>query len=178
MTIPWDEIRGLQSFTIQQSKTMIFYCDGACESVNPGGFGTAAWCVDGAPEHGVLRLGRFWKMENGSKIMMSNNIAEYMAVEGALLHADKTKKLRTLLDHNKDVIVRTDSMLVVKQLLGEWRCNAPYLDELRRRCLGLIASLRADGSVVTFEWVPREQNARADALSRSIYEDPGDVDGY
>lgn len=60
-----------------------------------------------------------------------------------------------------DIEVRSDSQLVVKQLLGEFRGHDPVLFEAHRQLLALMA--RQCGRV-TPRWVPRAHNRCADLL--------------
>jgi ribonuclease HI len=48
----------------------------------------------------------------------------------------------------------------VEQISGRWKIKHPDMQDLARRARELIGSHR-----VTFEWVPREDNARADAAA-------------
>ncbi|MFA5077778.1 MAG: ribonuclease HI family protein [Candidatus Micrarchaeia archaeon] len=83
----------------------------------------------------------------------TNNIAEYTAVLRAL---ELVKELG-----EAEVEIRSDSLLLVKQLKGEYKLRAPHLRELKRRILEAAEGLKLD-----FKWVPREQNSAADALSK------------
>ena len=56
--------------------------------------------------------------------------------------------------------VRGDSKLVVSQLSKQWKINLPHLRELAQEAWRI-----ADGMSVTYEWIPRERNKRADKLS-------------
>jgi ribonuclease HI len=129
------------------------YCDGLCEPKNPGGYGCSAFVVfrDGEQIH--QRYGCV-----GSGPEMTNNVAEYRAVRGAL---------KWLAGNRGDgsVQVMTDSKLVVEQVNGRWECNSdklrPYRDDCRRLLRGM--------ENVMLLWVPRERNEVADALTRVAY---------
>jgi probable phosphoglycerate mutase len=58
------------------------------------------------------------------------------------------------------VHVRLDSQLLVEQMSGRWKIKHPDLQHLARQVRELIGHRH-----VTFEWVPRADNARADALA-------------
>lgn len=58
--------------------------------------------------------------------------------------------------------VRGDSTLVIRQARSEYRVKAPALKPLHAEAMRLAGEFEH----VTFEWVPREQNTRADALGR------------
>jgi ribonuclease HI len=83
----------------------------------------------------------------------TNNVAEYTALAKALdfaLH----KKIRS-------VEIRSDSQLLVRQILGEYKVKSENLENLFRQCCDLLQR---------FQWyeikhVPRELNKRADKLA-------------
>jgi ribonuclease H / adenosylcobalamin/alpha-ribazole phosphatase len=58
--------------------------------------------------------------------------------------------------------VRGDSMLVIRQAGGDYRVKAPALKPLHAEAMRLAAEFEH----VAFEWVPREENTRADELGR------------
>ena len=83
----------------------------------------------------------------------TNNEAEYYALLKALaLIAEKASKNT----HYKtdEVLVRSDSQLIVNQVNGVWRVEDERLAELSSQARELIESL---GSI-QLEWVPREEN--------------------
>lgn len=83
----------------------------------------------------------------------TNNVAEYNGLLAALTWA---------VDHGKrDVHVRADSELLVKQMRGEYKIKHPGLQPLAARARLLMMEL----GKVTFEHVRREQNKEADRLS-------------
>jgi len=60
------------------------------------------------------------------------------------------------------VTVYSDSQLMCRQFSGAYACNAPHLQPLLQRLR--VAATRFQR--LTFVWIPRERNTRADALSR------------
>jgi len=71
------------------------------------------------------------------------------------------------------MVVRSDSKMLVNQMSGEWkvtkkafrnRDESSYVDKYleAKELAGKFADL-------TFKWIPREQNAEADELSRIAY---------
>lgn len=137
---------------------IVAYCDGACEPRNPGGWGVGGWVIryDGEILHrGAADLGQYPEM--------TNNIAEYGAVRGAL------QQLLEMDFKPMPVVVRTDSQLIVRQLERKWGASTAHLITLRDECLALAKKLEARGCQVTYEWIPREQNKEADGMSRSLY---------
>ena len=83
----------------------------------------------------------------------SNNVAEYRGlIEGI--------ELAKILAPDAPIHVRMDSKLVVEQMSGRWKIKHPDMQQLARHAREAIGD-----SVVTFEWVPREENSRADAAA-------------
>ena len=139
------------------------YFDGAAEP-NPG-LASWGWCV-------VSESGKV--LAEGSGVVeqrpTTNNVAEYYALGWGLRHlAEDRQTRRSLLwvEAGQKLLIRGDSKLVIEQLTGGWACNKDYLQRLRKRCLDLLQELGCEWSA---EWIPREQNARADALSVAAWE--------
>lgn len=126
---------------------LIIHTDGGSRG-NPGP--AALGVVIGSKEYGAY-LGT-----------TTNNVAEYQAVIFAL------KKARQLLGKEKlketEVIVKLDSELVANQLNGHYKVLEPELQPLFME----IWNLRFDFPNLTFQYVPREENTRADALVNQI----------
>jgi ribonuclease HI len=119
------------------------YFDGASRG-NPGKAGAGALLIN---EEGkvVWEASRFL----GDK---TNNEAEYMALI-MLLKAAK--------DHGVSSLrVFGDSKLVVSQISRQWKINLPHLRLLAREAWDL-----AEGMDISYNWIPREENKRADMLS-------------
>jgi ribonuclease H / adenosylcobalamin/alpha-ribazole phosphatase len=83
----------------------------------------------------------------------TNNFAEYQAVIAALGWLQENQV-------REPITINMDSKLVVEQLSGRWQIKHPDLRPLAKQALEL-----ASGLDVRFNWVPREQNALADALA-------------
>ncbi len=85
---------------------------------------------------------------------VTNNVAEYEALlEG----------LRSALELGiTEISVRSDSELVVKQLLGEYRVKHPNMKKLYDKVNGLLERF----SAWKITHIPREQNKVADKLSK------------
>jgi ribonuclease HI len=119
-------------------------CDGAARG-NPGPAGAGAVVVaeDGAVLAEVAEgLGE-----------TTNNVAEYTAVIRGLEEAQRLGA--------REVLLRSDSQLLINQLTGRYRVKAPHLQPLHRQVRDLIGSFDR----VDLEHVPRERNAAADALA-------------
>ena len=100
---------------------------------------------------------------------VSNNVAEYTGViKGmeSLLASGYCKKLE----------VKGDSQLAIRQLLGLYAVRAPRLMPLHSRVLELAKGFKS----VSYEWIPRDLNEAADALSRKALEEflSKNLEGY
>jgi ribonuclease HI len=92
----------------------------------------------------------------------TNNIAEYKAVIFAL---KKTKHLLGKLKlKNTEVIVNIDSQLVVNQLNGEYKVSEKELQLLFME----IWNLKFNFPYLRFNYIPREENKRADHLVNQV----------
>lgn len=122
--------------------------------------GPGAWGVVACWHDTVLEQYAGWSPD------MTNNEAEYHGLIAALRTASKYAP--------QHVTVRGDSQLVIRQTLGEWKCRKAHLKPLCTEAQLLLAGLRR-GSTVVLEWIPREQNTDADALSTTALHRGGSV---
>jgi ribonuclease HI len=117
---------------------------------------------------GPAGAGAVVKDETGARVVevseflghATNNVAEYTAVLRAL------EGLAALLGdaaRHAEVDVRLDSMLVVKQMTGEWKLKNAGLKPLNAR----VAELAQSFGKVSFAHVYREDNKEADALANA-----------
>ena len=83
----------------------------------------------------------------------TNNVAEYHALYNGL---DAAQQLGAT-----DISVRMDSKLVVEQMSGRWKIKHPDMRELAIKCQKILRTFQS----AEFTWVPRRQNAAADALA-------------
>jgi probable phosphoglycerate mutase len=113
---------------------------------NPGPAGYGAVVLD--PATGTVLAER-----SDSIGVQTNNVAEYRGLIAGLTAADELGATQ--------VAVRMDSKLVVEQMSGHWQVKHPSLRPLARQAAELCAGF----DTVSFEWVPREQNTRADRLA-------------
>ncbi len=128
----------------------VLYCDGASRG-NPGpaAIGYVLYEPTGAV---AAELG-------GAIGETTNNVAEYQALIAGLEAALRLDVAA--------LTVRLDSMLLVKQITGEYRVKAAHLKPLRREAGALLE--RFDDAVV--EHVRREKNAVADALANEALDE-------
>jgi probable phosphoglycerate mutase len=69
------------------------------------------------------------------------------------------------LDPGASVRVKMDSKLVVEQMSGRWKIKHEDMRRLALEARDLCAEISDAGGSVDFEWIPREKNKDADALS-------------
>ena len=120
-------------------------------------------CTDGAARGnpGPAAIGATLKDEKGNLIAgissrigrTTNNQAEYRAVITAL---ERALKLGA-----KNVELRADSELVIKQINGKYRVKNAALRPLYLQVVKLVGSLDSFKA----SYIPRERNAEADALA-------------
>lgn len=124
--------------------SLVAYIDGGARG-NPGpaGYGVRLETPDGAV------VDEF----HGSLGVATNNVAEYHGLLAALRRAAE--------GGHRELIVRSDSELLVKQMRGEYRVKHPGLRPLYEQARGLVRRIGR----VTFEHVPRARNAEADRLA-------------
>ena len=127
----------------KKDKLVVYIDGGARGNPGPAGYGVRIEGLDGSlvqELHGALGI-------------TTNNVAEYNGLLAAL---------RWAVDHGvRDLRIKSDSELLVKQMLGEYRVKHPGLQPLAAQARLLLMQLGR----VTFEHVRREQNAEADRLS-------------
>lgn len=121
------------------------FCDGGSRG-NPGVAGSGSVLYD---ESGATLAEIAYVV--GSKA--SNNVAEY---HGLLRGLEAAKDLgATAVD------VNMDSKLVVEQMSGRWKIKHPGMQELALEARQLASGF----DEVTYTWVPRAKNKKADELS-------------
>ncbi len=85
----------------------------------------------------------------------TNNVAEYTAVIRGL---ERARELGA-----SQVLVRSDSRLIVEQLSGRFKVKNPTLQRLHTQARSLAAGFDR----IRFEHVPRERNTDADRLANA-----------
>ena len=136
----------------RMSGTITVYTDGAARG-NPGESASGFMIYDSS---GKLRKSS--AVYNGSK---TNNYAEYMAVIEAL----EWCKAHLKAPNDSDIMLFSDSQLVVRQLNGDYKVKAGSLAALHKRALALAKSFNS----VTFSNLPRE-NANIGKVDRMLNE--------
>jgi probable phosphoglycerate mutase len=130
------------------TRRLIVEADGGSRG-NPGPAGYGALVRD-------ARTGKVLAERAASVGRATNNVAEYGGLVAGLQAALD-------LDPSADVEVRMDSKLVVEQMSGRWKIKHPDMQQLALQAQKIARQL---GSV-RYTWVPRAQNAAADALANS-----------
>lgn len=147
------------------NNTLMLFVDGLCEPTNPNGYACWAWLAR-SPKGNRLREA-YGCIGHGTG--MTNNFAEYRAVTEALTYT--LTRAAMLYERGMGVTVYGDSQLIIRQITGEYATRQPHLIKLRDEVLALVHQLASAGIPVEFIWIPREQNAEADALTRQAYQE-------
>lgn len=121
---------------------LVAYVDGGSHgSPGPSGIGVV---IEGAGQK-KLRISKWIGCQD-------NNVAEYVALLEALQHAVQVKA--------RGLRVYTDSLLVVRQMTGEYACRSWRLATLNFTCRKLARSLR-----FSISHIPRDRNREANSLA-------------
>ncbi|HEY3226433.1 MAG TPA: ribonuclease HI [Planctomycetota bacterium] len=140
--------------------TLTIHFDGLCLPKNPGGVATFGFVA----KRGAKTVHEGYGLAAPPYTPeATNNVAEYTgvlkALEWALAQGFEKEKM----------VVRGDSELVIRQLKGEYKVKSPSIAHLFKR----VRELAGRFPSITFEWIPREQNKEADALTNRAYAEFG-----
>lgn len=142
--------------TVVQPLPVRVHFDGACDPARGGGLATYGFTIEGAElDHEEFGLA----VPPGSE-RATNNVAEYVAAIRALEYLVSR-------GYRGSALVLGDSQLVVRQMAGEYEVRAEHLRPYHEH-LGALAARIGE---VRFDWVPREENTRADELSKRAIEE-------
>lgn len=136
------------------TRSLIIEADGGSRG-NPGTAGSGAVVIDAATETVIREIARFVGIA-------TNNVAEYIALVAGLEAALD-------IDPSAEILVRMDSKLVIEQMSGRWKIKHPDMIQLGKQVQDLVR-----GKDITWQWIPREQNFRADALANKAMDDLSD----
>lgn len=123
---------------------LIVACDGAARG-NPGPAGVGAFLTDALGD--VVA-----EIAEGIGVA-TNNVAEYKA---AIRGLERARELGAT-----DVLLRSDSRLLVEQLSGRFKVKNPTLQRLHAQVRELASAFER----IRYEHVPRERNTDADRLA-------------
>lgn len=127
------------------TQLVIIEADGGSRG-NPGPAGSGAVLIASDTGSVIAEIAMFIGVA-------TNNVAEYRAVLTAIEVANELVPEAALL-------VRMDSKLVVEQMSGRWKVKNEGMQDLFKAMQAAIGSRK-----ISFEWIPREQNGKADALA-------------
>ena len=127
------------------SRQLLIEADGGSRG-NPGPSGSGAVVIDSQTGELLAEISKFIGLA-------TNNVAEYNALIAGLEECYQ-------IDPEAEVLVRMDSKLVIEQMAGGWKIKHPDMQALAIEAHRIIS-----GRSVTWQWIPREQNSRADALA-------------
>ena len=131
--------------TVTKSKEIIFFIDGASQG-NPGHSGIGIVAVD--------TRGKFIKEISEYIGEATNNVAEYTALNFALAEA--------LILNSKNISIKSDSELLVKQLNGEYKVKSNNIKSLYLQAKHLIEGFNN----VKVSYIQRTKNKEADRLAK------------
>ena len=134
---------------------LIIEADGGSRG-NPGIAGSGACVIDADTGEVILEISKFIGVA-------TNNVAEYLALVAGLEGAYS-------LNAEARILVRMDSKLVIEQMAGRWKIKHPDMQQLGARVQTIVA-----GKAVRWQWIPREENSRADALANKAMDEQGDA---
>jgi ribonuclease HI len=126
-------------------RLLIVEADGGSRG-NPGIAAGGSVVIDAATGEVLAELGVYVGIA-------TNNVAEYRGMIAGVTRA-------LAIDPNAELRIRLDSKLVVEQMSGRWKIKHPDMADLAAEARRLLT-----GTPVGFEWIPREENARADRLA-------------
>ena len=86
----------------------------------------------------------------------SNNVAEYEGLIAGLKAANE-------IDPAATILVKMDSKLVVEQMSGRWKVKHPNRQKLAKQ-----AFATHDPKLVSYQWIPREENSHADSILNDV----------
>ncbi|MFM1846283.1 MAG: hypothetical protein RIS19_756 [Actinomycetota bacterium] len=127
------------------TQIVVIEADGGSRG-NPGPAGSGAVLIDQATGAVLAEIAMFIGVA-------TNNVAEYRAVLAAVDVANEIAP-------DAELLVRMDSKLVVEQMSGRWKVKNEGMQDLFQAMVKSIGSRK-----ISFEWIPREQNRKADALA-------------
>jgi probable phosphoglycerate mutase len=86
----------------------------------------------------------------------SNNVAEYQGLIAGLKAVNE-------IDPKATILVKMDSKLVIEQMSGRWKVKHPNMKELAKQ-----AFATHDPKLVSYQWIPREENSHADSILNDV----------
>lgn len=140
---------------MRKPQNLIIEADGGSRG-NPGLAGSGACVIDADTGEVILEVSKFIGIA-------TNNVAEYIALVSGLEGAYG-------LNPEARILVRMDSKLVIEQMAGRWKIKHPDMQQLGAQVQRIVS-----GKQVRWQWIPREENSRADALANKAMDEQGDA---
>jgi ribonuclease HI len=137
----------------KDEKTVDVWIDGSCEPINPNGTACGAYVIK-VNDTLVEKTGKVI----GSGEGMTNNVAEFQALIFAL------QKLKQLNLSREYIKIKSDSELLVGAINRKCQIKDHKLQPLFRTAKDLLRGIHYQ-----IEWIPREKNEEADALTHAAY---------
>ncbi|HEY4224653.1 MAG TPA: reverse transcriptase-like protein [Pseudolysinimonas sp.] len=128
-----------------EARELIVEADGGSRG-NPGVAAGGSVVIDPVTGEVLAELGVYVGIT-------TNNVAEYNGMMAGVRRALE-------IDPQAVLHVRLDSKLVVEQMSGRWKIKNAALADLAAEARSILA-----GTPVSFEWIPRAENSRADRLA-------------
>lgn len=148
------------------------YIDGACEPKNPGGTASYGIIVQRwrsaagpRPGEGSEWWERVWEDYGiiGTGPKMSNNVSEYFALTKFFEWLDEQPV--------EDVIVYSDSKLLVNQMNYEWEIRHGLYKPYALQCIAwMVRNADFWKGKIKFDWIPREENIADELTVKALSE--------
>lgn len=151
-----DVSRGVAASLVTTPSRMLLQFDGGSRG-NPGiaGSGAVLYALDDDDEiHSLTKRQEIWTKSTFVGHSETNNYAEYTGIIEGLKQCASMKPAGAL-------IVQGDSLLVIKQLSGEYKVKSKNLVALYETAKALLQTI----PTIHLEHIPRELNSRADELA-------------
>lgn len=136
----------------------ILHFDGSCGPKNPGPIGGYGYIIQ---QDGVL-----YSKGSGALVgsIISNNYAEFHALYKGLENLD------LVLNKSDRLFIRGDSLLVINMMNGKFKGKPESIYwPAFEKAKNVLRSIRSKHIAVSIDWLPREFNTEADALSTEYY---------
>jgi ribonuclease HI len=131
---------------------LIVHTDGGSRG-NPGN-GACAFVIEAENKTGAEKIREISGKYLGT---CTNNEAEYQAIAEVLT---KIKNQKSKFKNLEGIILKSDSLLVVSQLSGQWKIKNR---NLQKKVMEIKQLEREVGAPVHYQHIPREINREADA---------------
>jgi len=154
---------------------LLLFVDGGCEPKNPGGVATSGWVIFDSKNLTKPLVEHAAVVRDGGSLA-TNNYGEYKSLCLALKWLSENK-------WRGELTVKADSKLLVEQVSGRWKVNAPHLKSLRQKIWDYLTEIKLsivdatnplpadDFNPCHLIWVQRNLNEHANNLCRQAYQE-------